>query len=57
MLDEWVVYRVRGRVNAIPRVGWDSWKKMTGKDLSVELLAEGLTQQQANQMVDMAMKD
>ena len=53
MSEDWVVYRVRGRVNAITKRSWDSWKKMTGKDMSVELLAERLTQQQATQMVAM----
>ena len=46
--SEYVMYRLRdGRINYVPRVRWASWSESVKKGVGAELVAEGLTEQQA----------
>jgi hypothetical protein len=58
---EWVVFRVNGvLVSCESRAEWDDWKKRNPDQAPydhLELLATGLTKQQATQMTELANGD
>ena len=46
--EEYVIYRLRdGRANYVRRRKWDRWSEGTKRHVGAELVAEGLTEQQA----------
>jgi len=65
MLDaeeiEWIVYRLKsGGLSAVSRARWDRWLVQvpdTIKDLVAEVVAQGVTKTQAEQMVKLTEED
>jgi hypothetical protein len=52
---EYVVYRVRrdSGLNYVARTRWASWSDATKENVGAELVAEGLTEEQAYQFVSL----
>ena len=58
---DWVVYRLKGgRVQAVPRSRWEGWKVRNPeviKDLVAEVVADGLTKDEALRFVALTKED
>lgn len=54
-IAEYVIYRIRqhNELNYVPRVRWASWSESVKKGVGAELVAEGLTEEQAYQFVSL----